>query len=289
MSLFLIGALGLAIDGGQMYAQRQMAQAAADAAAQAGIMSILKGTNISSANPFGTGSNPASYTCTTTDGITPCVYARYNGFGGTTADTVILSYPATVSGVVLLSSAAVPAFAVSVQRTLQTGLIRYAGAPSTSVVGAKATAGITGAVSPYCIYVLDPSAQSAFNANGGLTVSASGCRIYVNSSNSDAASVTGGANVTATAIDVVGGAVINNGGFHDAGPERRREGRRRPLRLIGCASSGQLHPAPHVDESRYERGTHPGNLLRGHLCRQRRDQCYVQRGYICNQRRGVVV
>ena len=47
MSVLLIGALGLAIDGGQMYAQRQMAQAAADAAAQAGIMSIFTGTNIS--------------------------------------------------------------------------------------------------------------------------------------------------------------------------------------------------------------------------------------------------
>jgi len=35
MSILLIGALGLAIDGGQMYAHRQMAQAAADAAAQA--------------------------------------------------------------------------------------------------------------------------------------------------------------------------------------------------------------------------------------------------------------
>ena len=218
MSIFLIAALGLAVDGGQMYAQRQMAQAAADAAAQAGIMSILKGTNITSGHPFGTGSNPASYTCTTTDGITPCVYARYNGFGGTTADTVILSYPATVSGVVLLSSAGVPAFAVSVQRTLQTGLIRFAGAPATSIIGAKATAGIIGAVSPYCIYVLDPSAQYAFDANGGLTVNASGCAIYVNSSNSGAVTVIGGANVTATAIDVVGGAVINNGGSTTPAP-----------------------------------------------------------------------
>jgi uncharacterized membrane protein len=43
MSILLIGALGLAIDGGQMYAHRQMAQAAADAAAQAGIMSIFDG------------------------------------------------------------------------------------------------------------------------------------------------------------------------------------------------------------------------------------------------------
>jgi len=76
MSFFLIGALGLAIDGSQMYAQRQMAQAAADAAAQAGIMSIYDGTNVSSAYAFGTGGIPiASSICAVADGRTPCVYA----------------------------------------------------------------------------------------------------------------------------------------------------------------------------------------------------------------------
>ncbi len=128
MSILLIGALGLAIDGGQMYAHRQMAQAAADAAAQAGIMSIFDGTNATSGHPFGTGTPPiASSVCTTTDARTPCVYARNNGFGGTSADTVTLSFPATVSGVTL-SSGNVPAFAVTVQRTLKTGLIRFIGA-----------------------------------------------------------------------------------------------------------------------------------------------------------------
>ena len=68
-SIFLIAALGLAIDGGQMYAQRQMAQAAADAAAQAGMMSIFRGTNATATFPFGTGNPPiASSACTTTDG-----------------------------------------------------------------------------------------------------------------------------------------------------------------------------------------------------------------------------
>ncbi len=100
MSILLFGALGLAIDGSQIYAQRQMAQAAADAAVQAGMMSILDGTNSTSANPFGTGTPPiASSVCTTADLRTPCVYARYNGFGGTAADTVTLSFPASVSGV----------------------------------------------------------------------------------------------------------------------------------------------------------------------------------------------
>lgn len=210
MSIFLIGALGLAIDGSQMFAQWQMAQAAADAAAQAGAMSILNGTN-ATAPAFGTGSSPAAYTCTTSDGRTPCVYARDNGFGGTVADTVKLSYPASVSGVTSLSTAAVPALTVTVQRTLNTGLIRMVGAGPTSTITAKATAGI--AVSPSCIYVLDPTSANAFSGIGGYTLKANGCAITVYSSSSQAASITGGFAVTSTAFNVVspGQAVKSNG------------------------------------------------------------------------------
>jgi hypothetical protein len=218
MSILLIGALGLAIDGGQMYAHRQMAQAAADAAAQAGIMSIFDGTNATSGHPFGTGTPPiASSVCTTTDARTPCVYARNNGFGGTSADTVTLSFPATVSGVTL-SSGNVPAFAVTVQRTLKTGLIRFIGAGATSTITAKATAGLVGAVSPSCVYALDPSAQNAFQATNGATVALNGCAIAVDSSNSDAVTVSGGSTVTASAISIVGGAVISGGGSTTPAP-----------------------------------------------------------------------
>jgi hypothetical protein len=197
MGIFLIGALGLAIDGGQMYAQRQMAQAAADAAAQAGIMSIFDGTNATSAYPFATGAAPiATSVCTLADSRTPCVYARYNGFGGTAADTVTMSFPSTVSGVTL-SSAAVPAFAVTVRRTLQTGFIRFVGAAATSTITAKATAGLVGTISPDSIIVLDPSAQNAFQANNGATVTVTGGAIAINSINSDAATITGGAAVLA--------------------------------------------------------------------------------------------
>jgi Flp pilus assembly protein TadG len=149
MSLLLIGVLGFAIDGGQMYAQQQMAQAAADAAAQAGIMSIFRGTNSTSTYTFGTGTPPiASYVCTTSDGRTPCVYARQNGFGGTASDTVTLSYPSSIAGATL-SSVTVPAFEVTVQRTLNTGLIQFLGGPATTTITAKAITGIAGSVSPY--------------------------------------------------------------------------------------------------------------------------------------------
>jgi hypothetical protein len=181
-------------------------------------MNILDGTNATSAHPFGTGTPPiASSVCTTTDARTPCVYARDNGFGGTSSDTVTLSFPATVSGVAL-SSATVPAFAVTVQRTLKTGLIRFIGAGATSTIKAKATAGLVGTVSPNCVYALDPSAQNAFQATNGATVALNGCAIAVNSTNSDALTVSGGSTVSASAITVAGGVSISNGGSTTPAP-----------------------------------------------------------------------
>jgi hypothetical protein len=209
LGLFMLGALGLGIDGAQMYAHRQMAQAAADAAAQAAVMSILRGTNTTSTNPFSTG---GSFTCTVPpaalDLRTPCIYAQYNGFG-TSTDTVTISFPGTVTGVTLSSAAATPAVSVSVQRVLTTGLIRLLG-PSTSTIKAKATAGILPSVPTTCLYALDPTVQNALLANNGVNVTMD-CGIEVNSSNGTAATITGGASLTAAAISIVGGYVLNGG------------------------------------------------------------------------------
>ena len=54
LGIFLLGAVGLAVDVGQLYAHRQMAQNAADAAAEAGILSMFNGSNTGT-NAFGTG------------------------------------------------------------------------------------------------------------------------------------------------------------------------------------------------------------------------------------------
>jgi hypothetical protein len=196
LGLFMFAALGLGIDGAQLYAHRQMAQAAADAAAQAAMMSILRGTNSTSTHPFSTS---ASFTCAVLpaalDLRTPCVYAQYNGFG-TSADTVIVSFPTTVSGVTL-SSGATPAVAVSVQRTLTAGLIRFAGV-STYTVIAKATAGILAAGGP-CIVSLSQSG-TGFSDTGAGNLTLTGCGIYDSSSLNWSAA----GNITAQAIQYIG-------------------------------------------------------------------------------------
>ena len=208
-SVLLIGALGLALDGAQMYAQQQMARAAADAAAQAGMMSIYRGTNVTAPSPFGTGATPAAFTCSTSDGRTPCVYARLNGFGGTTSDIVIVSFPTQVSGVSNLSTGGVATVAVSVQRTLKTGLIQFLG-PSTSIVRASATAGLIGSV-PDCLTVLSPAGNAALLVSNNVAVSLHNCGITVNSGAPQAFTASNNVTVQAGSIQVVGGdSLINN-------------------------------------------------------------------------------
>jgi len=99
MSIFMMAALGLAVDGSHLYVQRQLAQAAADAGAQAGMMSIFAGTNASGAHTFSIGTGATfSYTCISSDAATPCYYAQsMNGFN-TASDTVTyVANPTSVS------------------------------------------------------------------------------------------------------------------------------------------------------------------------------------------------
>ena len=82
----VLGVAGLAMDIGQMYLTKQKAQAAADAAAEAGVLDMYNGTNTGT-NAFGT----ASITCPTSGGVAPCRYAAMNGFGATASDTLVQS------------------------------------------------------------------------------------------------------------------------------------------------------------------------------------------------------
>ena len=203
MGIFLIGAVGLAIDASQLYGQRQMAQAAADAGAQAGASSIFYGTNATAQNPFATGSPPSSYTCSTTDGTTPCVYARLNGFGGTAADVVSVSFPSSVPGVTL-ASVSVPVIAVTVRRTVNTTLIRFLG-PSTTHVTAAGTAALVKLPLANCITTLEPTG-TGLSIVGNANLSLTTCGIGIDSNSSSALSAVGNITVRADSIQVVGGA-----------------------------------------------------------------------------------
>jgi Flp pilus assembly protein TadG len=165
MSIFLIGAVGLGIDGAHLYAQRQMAQSAADATALAAITSIFQGTAGAPTTGFSTSS---AFTCTTTDTRTPCVFASKNGFGGASSDTVTIDFPASVPGVP--SSSLSPDYPVNivratVKRDVSTTLMRLLG-PTLTNVSANATAAIAYVISPVPILVTHPTLPSALSMNG---------------------------------------------------------------------------------------------------------------------------
>ena len=168
MALVLVGALGLAIDGASLYGNRQMAQSAADAAAQAGILSIFDGTNIGT-NLFGS----AAHLCTATDAITPCVYARKNGFGASADDAVVVDFPsaATVGldPAILPAAASVPVsiIRVTITRSVHNNIIRMLGASATTPVKALAVAAICDVVSPVPIIVLHPTRPTGTTAKNG--------------------------------------------------------------------------------------------------------------------------
>src|SRR6478609_2824327 len=121
MGIVVLGALGLAVDGSQYYTQRTMAQAAADAAAEAGIMSIFNGTNTAGSAQFATN---ASITCSGSYAQTPCAYAKLNGFG-TADDTVLVEFNPTVTapGVSLSLSDPTRLVRVTITRTMQTSFM----------------------------------------------------------------------------------------------------------------------------------------------------------------------
>lgn len=172
MGIFLIGGVGLAVDGAHIYAQRQMAQAAADAAAQAGIMSIFDGTTGASGSGFSTSS---AFNCSTTDTRTPCAYASKNGFGGTTSDTVTVDFPAATSypGVAISTVDTVPLIRVNVQRSVNTTLMRLLG-PTATNVQATATAAIVMVQAPTPILVTDPTNANTLSMNGTTSITICG-------------------------------------------------------------------------------------------------------------------
>jgi hypothetical protein len=182
IGILLIGAVGFAVDGGNMYLNRVMAQAAADAGAQAGIMSMFAGTNGTSANPFSTSS---TFNCTTTDLRTPCVYAAKNGVGGTAADTVTVDFPATsVAPGVNFATGADTIIRVTVTRNIDTTLMRLLGT-NTATVKAVAIAAIVSVVAPVPILVTHPTLSGALSSNGNPTIAICGGpsrSIQVNSS-----------------------------------------------------------------------------------------------------------
>src|SRR5665647_3077336 len=138
MGIFLIGALGLAIDVSQLFGQQQMAQVAADAAAQAAMLSIFQGVNDPTKAGSATNFPITGFKCTDYPNSTPCRYARMNGFGN--GDTVAVSFPTCPFGGSICASTTPNEVQVTITRSVSNGLIRMVGGSAFTSIGATAIA-----------------------------------------------------------------------------------------------------------------------------------------------------
>lgn len=208
MSVFLLGAVGLAIDGSHLYAQRQLAQAAADAAAQAGIMSMFNGTNTTGTHQF-TATTGSSFTCTTTD-PTPCYYAQKNGFDPA-SDTITVSFPtAATAGLSSIPTVTFedPVIQVTVQRNVPATLMQLLGW-STISVQARGTAAIEDVPAAIPIIVTHPTLPGSLSFNGNPNIFITGGpRRSVQVNSTDPAAI---------ATNACGNATVD---LHLAGPNR---------------------------------------------------------------------
>ena len=194
LSIFLLGAIALAVDLSYLWFRRQAAQTAADAACTAGAMDLLlDATNgTTTQGHFTAGSNPVPFDChdtspnSNTPGNTnpaPCVYAALNGYAASVANgssdlgnSVYVDFPSSVPGVTAPPTSVAPTAFMRVgitdnAPTFFAGMLRGLTKQS---VRAVALCGVTEAAAPIPILVLDPNSPKSTPAQAALNIQGSG-------------------------------------------------------------------------------------------------------------------
>src|SRR5215471_12485173 len=220
LGIFFLAFLGFAVDYANFWFHRRAAQAAADAACQAGAMDLLANATNTGGTALGGFPSPiAGFDCAnkTYSGSAVCQYAVLNGYpsatitAGQPGTDVTVSFPASVTGVTTPPSAlaAVPFIRVNVEDDVSTFFSGLLTGKTTQPVGASATCGLQLAKSPIPILVLHPTLANALSTQGTPQVVISGGpqrSIQVNSNNTAAVNIGGNAK-----IDLRLGGPNNNG------------------------------------------------------------------------------
>jgi len=204
MSLFLIGMMGLATDYSQIWAHRQMAQGAADAACQAGAADLfLQYQNPTAASAYNIDFSwiGSPYTCSTNTASSPCKYASLNGYSGS---NVSVSFPSSVAGATSLSgfgTIANPYITVTITDPINLSFAKLLSSSSTVNSGATASCGLSPVAVPIPLVVLHQSASASLSVNGNPTISIIGGpnrAIQVDSSNAAAVNAGGSSSINLT-------------------------------------------------------------------------------------------
>jgi len=221
LSLFLLAVLGFSVDLTNVWFHRQAAQAAADAACEAGASDMLamnSGLSLTSTGfTAGTASN-----CTLNTSATMCAYAGFNGYNGAglsstaASNSVSWTFPATVTGVTP-GVGTNPFMTLTISENVKTYLMSLLTASHYQNINVSSTCGIGMVNSAAPMVVLNPTISGAFTYSGGGTlniVGGPGRGLQVNSSSSTGIAWSasgminlskGGANQTGSDSAVVGG------------------------------------------------------------------------------------
>ena len=208
----LFGIVGMVVDVGWMYFRKQAAQTAADAAAAAAAAAAYSSSGGGpTCASTGIACYSTEYTCPASPTTTPttnieygCLYAKENGFVSTGRQKVTfqsgIGAPPTNPNVVISYW-----MIVRVSEQIPQLFSRVLGF-SDGVVTARATTGTRQGSGGGCVLTLNPTLVS-MTVSGAASLT-SGCGVYVNSNNSQAITMNGGATITTTGnarTQIVGG------------------------------------------------------------------------------------
>ncbi len=194
LSIFFLAFLGFAVDFSNLWFHRQTAQAAADAACQAGAMDML--ANANGGSGFGGFTPGTAFDCAANPTYAPCQYAALNGYTSSTLApgiegvSVTGSFPASLPGI----STTGGGLSLPMNSFLRIDVTDRAPVYFSSLltqqrtvdVVAFAACGLQIATAPIPIIVLHPTAQDALDVFGTPTINIIGGpqkSIQVNSSN----------------------------------------------------------------------------------------------------------
>jgi Flp pilus assembly protein TadG len=177
LGIALLGIVGLALDGGHLYVVKQRAQAAADSAAQAGVMDLYRAKGWAAASASAT------------------AYAEKNGFAASEvqADSPDCSTLDWCNGHVTLSSDNPNLIRVTITKSVPSTFLQVVGVHA-STVRAAAAAAITVEPQPVPILVIHPTLSASFSKNGSNTITICGGparSIQVNSTSTTSISISG--------------------------------------------------------------------------------------------------
>src|SRR5882757_967291 len=174
IAMFLLAALGLATDYTQVWAHRQMAQGAADAACQAAAADLfLKGTDPNFATDFPTFDFSwigNTYDCSTHTSSSPCKYAAFNGYSGT---AVKVEFPSSVSGAGTIPAGITitnPYIKVTITDPVGMLFTKIVSPLKTFNVKASASCGLNPINTPVPLVILHRSAGPSLQVSGSASI-----------------------------------------------------------------------------------------------------------------------